>query len=99
MSARRTVRHLQFGAVLYEMVSGDRAFGGTTTPQVLSAILRDDPLPLWPASPLEPIIRKCLAKEPGERFQTMEEVIHALEIMASCRARRFPLLPYCRSRA
>ncbi len=70
-----------FGAVLYEMVSGDRAFGGTTTPQVLSAILRDDPLPLWPASPLEPIIRKCLAKRPGERFQTMEDVIHALDIV------------------
>ena len=69
-----------FGAVLYEMVSGDRAFGGTTTPQVLSAILRDDPLPLWPASPLEAIIRKCLAKEPGQRFQTMEDVIRALEL-------------------
>jgi eukaryotic-like serine/threonine-protein kinase len=70
-----------FGAVLYEMVSGDRAFGGTTTAQVLSAILRDDPLPLWPASPLEPIIRKCLAKALGDRFQTMEDVIHALELV------------------
>jgi serine/threonine-protein kinase len=70
-----------FGAVLYEMLSGNRAFGGTTTPQVLSAILRDDPLPLWPDSPLEPIILKCLAKEPGERFQAMEEVIHALELV------------------
>ena len=70
-----------FGAVLYEMLSGNRAFGGTTTPQVLSAILRDDPPPLWPASPLEPITRKCLAKAPGERFQTMEEVIHALELV------------------
>jgi serine/threonine-protein kinase len=70
-----------FGAVLYEMVSGDRAFGGTTTPQVLSAILRDDPLPLWPASALEPIIRKCLSKEPGDRFQSMEDVIHALDVL------------------
>ncbi len=69
-----------FGAVLYEMVSGSRAFPGTTTPQVLSAILRDDPLPLWPASPLEPIIRTCLAKAPAGRFQTMEDVVHALEL-------------------
>ena len=68
-----------FGAILYEMLSGTRAFAGTTTPQVLSAILRDDPLPLWPASPLEPIMLKCLAKEPGERFQAMEDVILALE--------------------
>ena len=86
-----------FGAVLYEMVSGDRAFGGTTTPQVLSAILRDDPLPLWPASPLEPIIRKCLAKAPGERFQTMEEVIHALELVGVAPRKEAPsiaVLPF-----
>jgi serine/threonine-protein kinase len=70
-----------FGAVLYEMVSGKRAFGGTTTMEVLSAVLRDDPPPLLPSSPLEPIIRKCLAKEPGERFQTMEEVQHRLEFL------------------
>ena len=37
--------------------------------------------PLWPASPLEPIIRKCLAKAPGERFQTMDDVIRALELV------------------
>ena len=86
-----------FGAVLYEMVSGDRAFGGTTTPQVLSAILRDDPLPLWPASPLEPIIRKCLAKAPGERFQAMEEVIHALELVGVAPRKEAPsiaVLPF-----
>ena len=86
-----------FGAVLYEMVSGARAFGGTTTPQVLSAILRDDPLPLWPASPLEPIIRKCLAKAPGERFQAMEEVIHALELVGVAPRKEAPsiaVLPF-----
>ena len=36
-----------FGTVVYEMVSGRRAFAGQTTVQVLSAVLRDDPLPLW----------------------------------------------------
>ncbi len=86
-----------FGAVLYEMVSGDRAFGGTTTPQVLSAILRDDPLPLWPASPLERIIRKCLSKEPGDRFQSMEDVIHALDVLGIVRRKEAPsiaVLPF-----
>ena len=67
-----------FGAVLYEMLSGTRAFSGTTTPEVLSAVLRDDPPPLWPSSPLEPVVRKCLAKQPGDRFQTMDEVLDAL---------------------
>ncbi|MCA1562381.1 MAG: protein kinase [Acidobacteria bacterium] len=86
-----------FGAVLYEMVSGNRAFGGTTPPQVLSAILRDDPPPLWPSSPLEPIIGKCLAKHPGERFQDMEEVIHALELVGVAPRQQAPsiaVLPF-----
>jgi eukaryotic-like serine/threonine-protein kinase len=61
-----------FGALLYEMVSGTRAFSGATVAQVLSAVLRDDPPPLWPVSPLEPVARKCLAKQPDQRFQTMD---------------------------
>jgi serine/threonine protein kinase/Tfp pilus assembly protein PilF len=66
-----------FGAVLYEMLSGMRAFGGTTIVQVLSAVMRDDPPPLQ-GSALAPIVQKCLAKQPGQRFQTMEEVQAAL---------------------
>ena len=66
-----------FGAVLYEMLSGTRAFGGTTMAQVLSAVMRDDPPPLQ-ASTLAPIVQKCLAKQPGQRFQTMDEVQAAL---------------------
>jgi serine/threonine protein kinase len=86
-----------FGALLYEMVSGDRAFAGTTTPQILSALLRDDPPPLWPSSPLEPTIRKCLAKRPAERFQTIEEVVHALELVGSAPRKEAPsiaVLPF-----
>jgi serine/threonine protein kinase len=86
-----------FGAVLYEMLSGKRAFSGTTTPQVLSAVLRDDPPPLWPSSPLEPVVRKCLAKDPGERFQTMEEVRDALEVVVMAPVKETPsiaVLPF-----
>jgi serine/threonine-protein kinase len=71
-----------FGALLYEMVSGTRAFSGATVAQVLSAVLRDDPPPLWPVSPLEPVARKCLAKQPDERFQTMDQVLDALRSVA-----------------
>jgi serine/threonine protein kinase/tetratricopeptide (TPR) repeat protein len=67
-----------FGAVLYEMVSGNRAFEGASIPEVLSAVLRDAPAPLWPPSPLEGLIVKCLSKEPRERFQSMDEVGRAL---------------------
>ena len=67
-----------FGTLLYEMVSGTAAFGGKTAGQVMSAILREDPPPLA-ESPLEPIVRKCLAKDPDQRYRTMDEVRAALE--------------------
>src|SRR5271170_6031877 len=50
-----------FGAVLYEMFSGNRAFGGTSVAQSLSAVLRDEPSPLEAPAELERIVRKCLA--------------------------------------
>jgi eukaryotic-like serine/threonine-protein kinase len=68
-----------FGAVLYEMLSGARAFAGNTTAQVLSAVLRDDPPPLHAPAALDGIVRRCLPKEPAQRFQTMADVRTALE--------------------
>jgi serine/threonine-protein kinase len=68
-----------FGAVLYEMLSGKRAFGGTTTVQVLNAVLRDTPPRLQTRPVLDRIVRQCLAKQPGSRFQTIAEVRMALE--------------------
>ena len=67
------------GAVLYEMLSGARAFPGTTTLQVWNAVLRDDPPPLQAPPAFECIVRRCLAKQPGQRFQTMADVRLALE--------------------
>jgi serine/threonine protein kinase/Tfp pilus assembly protein PilF len=71
-----------FGAVLYEMLSGTRVFGGTSTAQVLSAVLRDEPAPLPAAlkipAELDRVIRRCLRKAPADRFQTMAEVKGAL---------------------
>src|SRR5215467_11658498 len=67
-----------FGAVLYEMASGRRAFGGNTTAQVLTAVIRDEPPPIS-SSPLSGVVRRCLAKDPSARFQSMSEVVRALQ--------------------
>ena len=55
-----------FGAVLYELLAGRRAFDS------LAAVLRDEPAPL--TSPAAAIASRCLAKQPGQRFQTMTDV-------------------------
>jgi serine/threonine-protein kinase len=72
------------GAVLYEVCSGRRAFGGQNTAQVVSAVLRDDPPPLG-SSPLARIVTRCLEKEVSRRYQTMAEVRAALEDVARAR--------------
>ena len=68
-----------FGVVLYELVAGRRAFGGHSTAETLSAVLRDDPPPLHAPAALERIVRRCLQKDPMQRFQTMTDVRTALE--------------------
>ena len=62
-----------FGAVLYEMLTGKRAFDS------IAAVVRDNPAPP-PAPPeLQRVIMRCLAKQPSERFQSMTELKRALE--------------------
>ena len=68
-----------FGAVLYEVVSGHRAFDGDTTVRVLSSVLRDEPRALDAPSALERVVRLCLRKPRGERYGSMSEVRVALE--------------------
>ncbi|MES1261829.1 MAG: protein kinase, partial [Acidobacteriota bacterium] len=69
-----------FGLVLYEMLSGERAFPGTSPLASLAGILHAEPRPLTKAPPaLAEIVRGCLRKDPAERFQTMAEVKQALE--------------------
>jgi serine/threonine-protein kinase len=67
-----------FGAVLYEVLSGRRAFEGDTSVDALSAVLRDEPPPLV-SSPLASIVRRCLEKDAANRYQTIGEVRGALE--------------------
>jgi serine/threonine-protein kinase len=86
-----------FGAVLYEMVSGRRAFGGDSMVDVLSAIVRDEPQPLQTTPDLARIVMRCLRKSPGDRFQSMVEIKTALESAAAKPAEQRPsiaVLPF-----
>ncbi len=78
-----------FGAVLYEMLSGNRPFA------TIAAVLRDDPALL--NGPAAQIALRCLRKSPAERFQTMSEVKAALERVAAMPTERQPsiaVLPF-----
>jgi Tol biopolymer transport system component/predicted Ser/Thr protein kinase len=67
-----------FGCVLYEMLSGKKAFSGSTTASVIAAIMEREPEPLATAPPLDRVIRKCLMKDPDERFQTARDLKYNL---------------------
>lgn len=67
-----------FGCVLYEMLSGTRAFGGASAASVIAAILEREPEPLRTTPPLDRVIRRCLAKDPEQRFQTAIDLRSAL---------------------
>jgi serine/threonine protein kinase len=68
-----------FGLVLYEIISGRRAFPGESSPEILAALLRDEPARLQTSTVLEKIIGRSLAKQPSARYQTISEVKTALE--------------------
>jgi serine/threonine protein kinase len=71
------------GAVLYEMVTGKRAFEGKSQLSVASAILEKEPAPISTIKPLTPpaldhVIRKCLAKAPDDRWQSSADIKHEI---------------------
>ncbi|MET0213450.1 MAG: protein kinase, partial [Vicinamibacterales bacterium] len=68
-----------FGVVLYEMLSGRRAFDGTSTLSVLNAVLHDEPPSLIVPAAVGRIVRRCLRKQPADRFQSMGDLKRALE--------------------
>ncbi len=81
-----------FGAVLYELVSGRRAFQRGTAAETMTAILREDPAELTstPAAALPPglarIVNHCVEKNPVERFQSASDVAFALEALSTTSA-------------
>ena len=73
-----------FGAVLYEMLSGHRAFGGRSAADTLSAILKEDPPELTQTNleippSLDRVVRHCLEKNPQARIQAARDIAFALE--------------------
>jgi Tol biopolymer transport system component len=73
-----------FGAVLYEMLTGKRAFGGKSRASVIAAILAAEPPPIATVRPVLPagldrLVRGCLDKDPDERWQSAHDVKLELE--------------------
>jgi len=72
-----------FGAIVYEMLSGRRAFGRETAVETMNAILKEEPPEITLAGSLPPalgrIVAHCLEKRPEERFQSARDVAFALE--------------------
>src|SRR5215831_13239119 len=76
-----------FGAILYEMLSGRRAFHGESAAETMSAILKEDPPDLSETnqriSPaLERLVNHCLEKNPEERFHSARDLAFALEALS-----------------
>src|SRR4029453_2629225 len=74
-----------FGVILYEMLTGHRAFHGDSAIEVMNAILKEEPRELTETKAkipqLEKIVRRCLEKTPERRFQSASDLGFALEAL------------------
>jgi TolB-like protein/tRNA A-37 threonylcarbamoyl transferase component Bud32/Tfp pilus assembly protein PilF len=68
-----------FGAVLYELLSGRQPFRGENSISTMAAILYTEPAPLNAPAALQRILKRCLAKSPGQRYQSAAELREALQ--------------------
>ena len=76
-----------FGILLYEMATGTRPFKGESAMSILSAIIKDAPVPAADVNPgvppeLDRVIRRCLAKDPARRYQSAVDLRNDLEDLA-----------------
>jgi serine/threonine protein kinase len=72
--------------VLYEMLTGTRAFDGETKTAILAAILKDQPAPIQQLQPMVPraldrVVRKCLEKKPADRWHSAHDLKQTLELI------------------
>jgi eukaryotic-like serine/threonine-protein kinase len=77
-----------FGVVLYELIAGTRPFTGKTQANLVAAILKEEPRPLFEMQPRTPrglaeVLRTCLEKDPEKRWQSARDVRHALRLIAA----------------
>jgi eukaryotic-like serine/threonine-protein kinase len=78
------------GCVMYEVLTGRRAFRGDTSMDTMLAILSKDPEPIRALRPdvpmaVEMVVLRCLEKQPGERFESARDVAFALQALADSR--------------
>jgi serine/threonine protein kinase len=76
-----------FGAVLYEMLVGKRAFAKSTGAETMAAILNEDPPAISPTGSAIPpgllrVVHRCLEKNPGQRFQSASDLAFALDALS-----------------
>jgi Tol biopolymer transport system component len=76
-----------FGAVLYEMATGKKAFSGKSQASLISSIMKEEPAPISSVSPLTPpalerVVRTCLAKDSEDRWQSAHDVGSELKWIA-----------------
>jgi eukaryotic-like serine/threonine-protein kinase len=82
-----------FGAVVYEMATGKKAFEGKTSASVMAKILESDPPPMSLLQPMTPpaldhVVKKCLVKEPEDRWQSAKDLADELKWIADESAAR-----------
>ncbi len=87
-----------FGAVLYEMITGRKAFHGQTQVSLIGSILKDEPSPISTITPLSPpaldwVVRKCLAKAPEKRWQSASDLVSQLEWLVQSSGLATAILP------
>lgn len=75
------------GEIIYEMATGQKAFSGQSKASLISAILKEEPLPVSQVQPLAPLaldhlVKKCLAKDPEDRWQNAQDVGGELQWIA-----------------
>lgn len=76
-----------FGAILYEMLSGKRAFQKTTSADTMSAVLNEDPPAISQLAPMSPpalqrVVHRCLEKNSEQRFQSAADLPFALDALS-----------------
>jgi Tol biopolymer transport system component len=71
-----------FGVVLYEMLSGKQAFSGVSSVELLHGILKEEPppLPLSVPAAIDRVVRRCMEKDPGQRFQSAADLAFTLDV-------------------
>ena len=87
-----------FGAVLYEMATGRKAFEAKSQASLIAAILSSDPPPISTIQPMAPpaldrVVKTCLAKDPDERWQSAGDIARELKWIAEGSAAGAAVLP------